>query len=172
MRFQGVAYRAHNPAWAFAPLSGAGAAVHGGRFNPKGTAALYLGLTLMTAVREANQGFAFKIDPCVLCSYDVDCEDIVDLRTDAARAAQGVALNELGCGWLALARAGREPPSWALARRLIANGAAGLLAPSFAPGAGEEDSNLVLWRWAPGRPHRVTVDDPSGRLPKSALSWP
>jgi len=28
--------------------------------------ALYLGLDVMTAVKEANQGFAHKIDPCVL----------------------------------------------------------------------------------------------------------
>ena len=61
-----------------------GAAVHGGRFNPKGVEALYLSLTIMTAIREASQGFAFKIEPYVLCSYDVDCTDIADL-TDAIR---------------------------------------------------------------------------------------
>jgi RES domain-containing protein len=169
--FQGAAYRAHNPAWSFAPLSGAGAAVHGGRFNPKGTQALYLSLTIMTAVREANQGFAFKIDPCVLCSYDVDCADVVDLRTGAGRKAEGASLDDMACGWLAQAFAGAEPPSWALARRLIAQGAAGMLAPSFAPGAGEGDHNLVLWAWGSRRPHRVTVDDPSGLLPKNQLSW-
>jgi len=35
-------YRAHTPRWSFAPLSGAGAAVQGGRFNRKGIEALYL----------------------------------------------------------------------------------------------------------------------------------
>ncbi len=38
VRFQGLAYRAHDPRWSFKPLSGEGAAVHGGRFNPKGSA--------------------------------------------------------------------------------------------------------------------------------------
>jgi len=51
--------------------------MRGARFNPKGVPALYLGLTIMTAVKEANQGFAHRIDPCVLCSYEVDCDDIV-----------------------------------------------------------------------------------------------
>lgn len=145
--------------------------MHGGRFNPKGMAALYLSLTIMGALREANQGFAFKIDPCVLCSYDVDCEDIVDLRTEAARTKEGVEGEVLACPWLALARSGKTPPSWSLARRLTRQGAAGLLVPSFAPGATAQDHNLVLWRWGERRPHRVTVDDPSGRLPRDRLSW-
>ena len=46
MRFQGDCYRAHNPMWSFSPLSGAGAAIHGGRFNSKGMPALYLSLSI------------------------------------------------------------------------------------------------------------------------------
>jgi RES domain-containing protein len=29
----------------------------------------------------------------------------------------------------------------------------------------------VLWDWGPDLPHKVTVFDPSGRLPKDQLSW-
>ena len=36
MRFEGLAYRAHNPRWSWAPTSGEGARLHGGRFNAKG----------------------------------------------------------------------------------------------------------------------------------------
>ena len=172
MRFQGVAYRGHDPKWSFRPLSGDGAAIHGGRFNPRGVPALYLALDLVTAVNEANQGFARKIDPLVLCSYEIDCEDIIDLRTEADQAAQGASAAEIACGWMLIAKAGREPPSWALARRLIGGGAAGALVPSFAPGAGASAANLVLWTWTDRRPHRVGVHDPSGRLPKDQLSWP
>lgn len=77
---QGTCYRAHDPRWSFRPVSGDGAAIRGARFNRKGVPALYLAPTLVTSVKEINQGFARKIEPCVLCSYDVDCEDIVDLR--------------------------------------------------------------------------------------------
>lgn len=41
-------------------------------FNPKGVPALYLGLSIMTAVKEPSLGFAHRIDSCVLCSYEID----------------------------------------------------------------------------------------------------
>ncbi|WP_352965052.1 RES domain-containing protein [Mesorhizobium sp. M0815] len=85
MRLVGTCYRTHDPRWAFKPSSGDGAAIRGARFNPKGVPALYLALTVMTTVKEANQGFAHRIDPCVLCSYEVDCEDITDLSTKQGR---------------------------------------------------------------------------------------
>ena len=152
-------------------MSGEGAAVHGGRFNPKGTPALYVALDPMTAIKEAAQGFARKFDPCVLCTYEVDCEDVVDLRTETQRRSENAPEEDMACAWFAEAVAGREPASWRLARRLIANGAAGLLAPSFASGASAADVNLVLWRWSDRLPHKVSVFDPSGRLPKNQLSW-
>ena len=171
MRFRGTCYRAHDPRWSYLPLSGAGAAIHGGRFNPKGTPALYLSLDPMTAVKEANQGFAHKIEPCVLCSYEVDCADIVDLRSDESRAESGVAAEDMACAWFSDLAAGRQPPSWRLVRRLIAEGAAGMLAPSYAPAATPRDFNLALWRWSDRPPHKGAVCDPSGRLPKDQLSW-
>lgn len=39
-----VAYRVHDPKWAYAPTSGAGAGSHGGRANRPGISALYLSL--------------------------------------------------------------------------------------------------------------------------------
>jgi RES domain-containing protein len=133
--------------------------------------ALYLSLTIMTAIREASQGFAFKIEPYVLCSYEVDCDDIADLRTDSGRAPHGVTSADLASAWFAESASGREPRSWLLARRLITAGCAGILVPSFAPGAADGDDNLVLWKWGAVLPHKVTVHDPSGRLPKDQLSW-
>jgi RES domain-containing protein len=171
LRFRATCYRAHDPRWSYKPISGEGAAIHGGRFNPKGMRALYLSLTIEGAVREANQGFAFKIDPCVLCSYEVDCDDIADLRTQTGQAHHGIAVADMSCAWFALAGKGEDPPSWGIARRLIAEGVAGILVASFAAGAAPADQNLVLWNWAARRPHKVRVYDPSGRLPKNQLSW-
>nr|WP_281722378.1 RES family NAD+ phosphorylase [Nitrosomonas nitrosa] len=171
MRFVGTCFRAHDPRWAFKPISGDGAAIRGARFNPKGVPALYLALTIMTAVKEANQGFAYRIDPCVLCSYEVDCEDIVDLGTPAGQEAAGVDLDDMGCAWMSFLADGKRPPSWGVHDRLAAQGTAGILAPSFAPGADDDDRNLVLWRWGEHLPHRVEVFDPSGRLPRNQLSW-
>lgn len=167
-RFTGPCYRAHDPRWAFRPLSGEGAAIRGARFNPRGVPALYLALDVVTAVGEANQGFARKIEPCLICTYDVDCFDIVDLRHPAA---YGVDPGEMACAWFLLLAGGEEPPSWRIARRLIAAGAAGALVPSYAPGATAASHNLVLWRWGEHLPHRVSVFDPSGRIPRDQLSW-
>jgi RES domain-containing protein len=171
LRFVGVAYRAHNPRWSFRPVSGEGAAIHGGRFNPKGLPALYLSIDPLTAIKEANQGFARKFEPYVLCSYDVDCDDIVDLGDEAGRRAAGVDAAVLSAGWFAHIAAGTQPPQWKLVDELRSCGVAGALAPSYAPGATEADRNLVLWRWGPDLPHRIKVFDPSGRLPKNQLSW-
>ena len=171
MRFEGLAYRAHNPRWSFKPMSGEGAAIHGGRFNSQGTPALYVALDPMTAVREAAQGFARKFEPCVLCTYEIDCEDVVDFRTEALRQIGGAPEEDMACAWFAEAAAGREPVSQRLARRLMDGGAAGMLAPSYAFAATPDDVNLVLWRWSARGPHKVSVFDPSGRLPKNQLSW-
>jgi RES domain-containing protein len=171
LRFRGSCYRAHDPRWSFAPLSGAGAAIHGGRFNPAGVEALYLSLSPMTAVLEMNQSFPFKIEPCVLCSYEVDCDDIVDLRSDDGRTEHAFPFEVMSAPWFSAIAEGREPETWAHVRRLIGLGAAGILVPSFARRAGAADQNLVLWRWGELLPHRITVYDPSGRLPKNQLSW-
>ena len=171
MKLRRECFRAHDPRWSWTPLSGDGAAEAGGRFNRRGQPALYLSLSPVTALREVSHGFAHRLDPLVLCSYDVDCEDIVDLSDDAGRLAAGVDLAALACPWALDLASGRKPASHRLVERLTGGGAAGALVPSFANGAGPDDRNLVLWRWGPAPPHRVTVYDPSGRLPRNQLSW-
>lgn len=167
MRFVGTAYRGHNPKWAFAPTSGQGAAIHGGRFNPRGVPALYLATGPEGAFFEATHGLPYKFKPLTLCSYDVDCDDIVDLTTDKARAAAGVTLAEMAAPWAWDLSEGRVPASWNIHQRLHGR-AAGLLVPSFAANAGPEMTNLVLWDWAETRPHKVTVFDPDHRLFRDA----
>ena len=161
----------HDPGWAWDPISGAGAALMGRRFNRKGQAALYLSLKPETALREVTGGFARRLTPLTLVSYDIDCDDITDLRDAPARAAADVAYEDLACAWADDLARGRTPASHAVVRRLIAAGAAGALVPSFAVGAGEDDVNLVLWRWGPELPHRVRVFDPERRLPRDRRSW-
>ncbi|MGH7023367.1 MAG: RES family NAD+ phosphorylase [Caulobacteraceae bacterium] len=170
MRFTGEAFRLHDPNWSWSPLSGAGAALKGRRFNWPGLETLYMSLTYGAAFREVSAGFAHRLQPQVLVSYDVDCDEIVDLRTDAGRVQSGVDLADLACPWAQDLLEGREPASWGVVRRLLADGAAGILTPSFANGATADDQNLVLWKWGPDRPHKVTVYDPEGRLKRTRPS--
>ena len=171
MRFVGRCYRAHDPAWSFTPLSGAGAALTGGRFNRKGEATLYLSLDVVTSVGECTQGFSNRLQPLTMCEYDVDCEPIADLHDDAGRDALGEARQELGSAWLTFQLAGQQAPSWLAADRMKASGYNGVLVPSFVPGATDANVNLVLWRWGPDLPCKVEVYDPGNRLPRNQLSW-
>ena len=171
MKLKGLAYRAHNPRWAFRPNSGAGAAIHGGRFNRTGTEALYTSLRLETAWLEAQQAFPFKAQPLTMCASDVDCADIVDLTDPATLVSFGIAAADLACPWEDLVDRKAIPPSWALADRLIAAGQAGILVRSFATRASAADVNAVFWRWTDHPPHRVSVIDDEGRLPVDDSSW-
>jgi RES domain-containing protein len=127
-------------------------------------ATLYLSLDVMTSFGECTQGFTKRLQPLTMCEYDVHCEDVADLRDDAARLGHGVARDELDCAWLTCQLAGKEAPSWLAADRLKASGHSGIVVPSFVPGATAANLNLVLWRWGPDLPHKVDVCDPSGRL--------
>ena len=171
MRLTRTVYRAHNPRWSFTPASGEGAALTGGRFNCIGLSALYTSLRFETAWLEAQQAFPFKAQPMTLCAYDVDCDDVLDLTDAAIAAVHGVAAADLSCAWKDLATQGKTPRSWAVADRLMADGCAGIIVPSFAARATSADRNVVFWRWGANWPHQVRVIDDLARLPRSGASW-
>lgn len=125
----------------------------------------------MMAIKEISQGFARKFEPCVLCSYEIDCADIVDLRSEKGRELAGASAEDMACAWFAHRAKRREAPSQLLARRLMDRGAAGVLVPSYVNGATVADQNCVLWKWSNKRPLKMSVFDPGGKLPKDQLSW-
>lgn len=172
LRFDGLVYRAHHPAWAFDPESGEGAKLHGGRFNRVGTPCFYAALSLETAWLEAQQGFAFKAQPLTICTYRAEFTDILDLTDAGSRDAVQMTLAQLGCAWERLAADCKPVPTWALADRLISAGCAGVIVPSFAARATPKDRNLVLWSWSRNVPHRLEVIDDERRLPLNQSSWP
>lgn len=165
--FSGLVYRAHHPMWAFTPLSGEGAKKFGGRFNRPGVAALYMSLDLTTAWMEAQQGFPFKPQPMTMAAYRVENANVVDLLDPRAQACLGYHAADLACAWEDIAAQRGNPPTWQLADRLQAEGFAGILVPSYAPGSLPSSRNLVLWQWSGA----VQVIDDHARLPKSQASW-
>jgi RES domain-containing protein len=152
-------------------VSGAGAAKTGGRFNRKGEPTLYLSLDIMTSFGECTQGLTQRLHPLTMCEYDVDCEPVADLRTEAGRVGHGVAYEDMSCGWMSYMRRGAEAPSWLVADQLKQQGFVGMLVPSFVPQATAENCNLVLWQWGVDLPTSVQVFDPTGRLPMDRASW-
>jgi RES domain-containing protein len=161
--YSGKLYRALNPVYAREPLSGEGARRYGGRFNPKGTPALYCSLSIMTAVREANQAGALQ--PTTLVAYEAEIDGIFDGADEVALHAEDMDAAALAAStWRDEMRTGGEARTQAFARTLIAKGYSALLVHSFAPGASGQDLNLVLWRWGNAPPARLTLIDDEGRL--------
>lgn len=166
MRFKGTLYRALNPVFAREPLSGRGAELYGGRFNRKGTPALYTSLSALTALREANQ--VGSLQPTTLVSYDADIERVFDSRDDDALLAEGMdAAAFADPTWRDQMKATGEAKTQAFARRLVAAGCHGLLVRSFALGVTDDDLNLVLWKWSDAAPCRLTLIDDEDRLLRS-----
>lgn len=162
-RYQGNLYRALNPVYARQPLSGRGAELHGGRFNPKGVTALYTSLSVMTALREAHQ--AGHLQPTTLVSYEAEIERVFDGRDAGLLAGHGMdAAGLADPSWRDQMQRGGEAATQRLARDLIAAGYHALLVRSFAPGTTSTDLNLVLWRWSERLPHRLSLIDDEGRL--------
>jgi len=161
-RYAGLLYRALNPVYTREPLSGRGAGLYGGRFNPKGTATLYTALDPATALREANQ--VGDLQPTTLVAYRADLGPIFDTRDTDALAPYGMTAQGLAdTGWRSAMLDGHLVPTQGFAVALIAEGFAGLLVRSFAHGTSEANLNLVLWRWA-GENNRLDVIDDENRL--------
>ncbi|MFT3691155.1 RES family NAD+ phosphorylase [Paenirhodobacter sp.] len=159
MHYRGLLYRALNPVWAREPLSGEGARRFGGRFNPKGTPALYTALSIMTAIREANQ--IGTLQPTTLVAYHADLTPIFDATEAQALRDHGLDPEDLAADdWRIRMREDGKAPTQRLAERLIREGYAGMQVRSFAKGATAADLNMVLWTWADG----LTFVDDEGRL--------
>ena len=144
--FDGLVVRAAKPEWAYAPTSGEGAARHGGRFNPKGTVALYTSLDLNTCAREDR--FSLNVSPYTFYYLHVISPRVVDTLDPDVLEALGANECELACpNWESEMHSGQVPASHVLALDLVGQGAHGMLVRSFAPGATAQDVNLVLWAW-------------------------
>ena len=158
--------RVLTPRWAHQPLSRAGAAITGGRYNRIGQEALYLSAGVETAWAEYQQIGSIP-RPGLVAGYAVEASAIVDTTDEALLPALGTTLADLNCDWRYMLRIEKsEPPTWALADRLIASGSQGLLFRSTVHPSGV---NIVLWKTA--SPAVVSVFDPHNDLPRDASSW-
>ena len=161
-RYTGPLYRALNPVYAREPLSGRGAELYGGRFNAKGTPALYTALDPTTALREANQ--VGSLQPTILVSYTADLGPIFDTRDQDGLEQYGMTEAMFAeSAWRMKMLDSLSVQTQDFAGSLIADGFAGLLIRSFANGASATDFNIVLWSWN-GDDCRLAVMDDEDRL--------
>lgn len=163
MQFKGLLYRGLNPIYATEPYSGEGAKRFGGRFNPKGTAALYTSLTPETAIRESNQ--VGSLQPTMLVSYEAEIDNIFDSNNISLMEKYVLTADQLATdNWRDQMILEGRSTTQNFAQKLIDEGYAGLLVRSYALGATHRDQNLVLWRWAQESSAMLTLIDDENRL--------
>lgn len=136
--FTARTFRVVPPRWAHAPLSGEGARLHGGRFNPPGIPAFYSSLDPHTDYAEYTQALYDR--PGLLCSFDIEGAAVLDLTSPDGLAAAGLTPNDLRQRWFGRS----DVPSQLAAARLSAQGIDGMI---YASQQHEAGRNLVLWRW-------------------------
>jgi RES domain-containing protein len=138
---RGRFWRMLAPRWSHAPLSGAGAARAGGRWNEAGQPALYLSADHATAIAEYQQDLP---RPGTLTAYDVDASAILNLDDAGVTRVLGLDPGFLRLPWKRTRdiEHGR-PPTWDFAAAAYAAGLQGMLVRSV-QGRG---INVVLWAW-------------------------
>jgi len=156
------------PRFASTPLSGAGAARAGGRFNRVGLEAIYLALEAATALAEFQQSSPHLL-PATICSYMASLPALVDLR----RLGEGVwdpIWQDWNADWRLIQADGRmDPPTWDMADLALDAGAPGIIFPSVACTGG---ANIVLFPAYLRGKGTISVNDPDGTLPRDQASWP
>jgi len=163
-----VAYRMHVPRWASLPLSGEGAAKHGGRANRPGIAALYLALEAETALAEYRQ-LSPLLPPGTLVTYQVTVSRVVDFRSGYEGEPWDPLWESFGEDWRTLWFDRRiEPPSWVLGDNVLAQHGQGILFRSILT---ESGTNLVLYPNQFGADDEIVVHDPQAQLPHNQESW-
>ncbi len=154
----------HQPKWAVAPASGAGAARHGGRVNRPGVAALYLSLDTETAIKEYRQ-LSSLLPPGTVVSYQLTMGPVADFRQGFDPSHWEPIWEDFTCDWRELWFNQRvEPPSWLIGDEVIASGAKGILLQSRLNVGG---TNLALYPEALTGSDSLTVFDPGQSLPKN-----
>ena len=166
VRIKRRCWRMLAPKWAYRPLSGAGAALHGGRFNAPGTEALYISEDYITAISEYEQELGIR--PGTLCAYDVDVNEVVDLVDPQIQAMCSINATILSCAWKEIWLVHKQrPPTWEFAERLKEN-YAGVRVPSVQHKNGV---NVVLWYWNDCSERHISILVPRTDLPLDQSSW-
>jgi RES domain-containing protein len=159
-------WRAFVPQWAFAPLSGEGAARFGGRWNPVGAPTIYAARELSTAWAEYNQGFVQH--PALIAQLELNGASLADLTDEAMLSKLGSSADIHRCEWRMDLDKGEVPETHRLRERLISHDFDGVVYPSFMSPGG---TCVALWQWNGAGGPRLDVVDPDGRFPKTQASW-
>ena len=156
-------YRVITPAYAGTPLSGAGAARQGGRFNRPGQEALYLSTDTATALAEYKQDIPW-LPPGTICTFFISKLRVADFSTGFNKENWPTLWSDYSVDWRAeWFGKSIEPPTWYMADDVLTAGLDGLLFPSQAHPRG---TNLVIYQSSLRSAKQLRVYDPNGDLRK------
>ncbi len=149
--FSGTVYRSCTPKYATESdlLTGAGSKMHGGRWNPVGTAVVYNSLTPETAMAESlanNRYYGIPIEesmPRVFAATVVKLQSVLDLRLGLVRQRLQISQDRiLAVDWRHEVNAGRVPITQWIGVAAAEIGWEGLVVPSAADWKGH---NLLVF---------------------------
>lgn len=165
------------------PLSGEGARLRGGRYNPKSTCALYLAEHKETVFAETQAQYFTAIPTPSIISYQLKTDALLDLSDDATLEVLQLEKSELNMEWdtdlSKLFDIHRDPatyldflPTLPLTQRVYftarAAGADAIRVPSVEH---EGHFNVVLYDWNTGSNTSLEFLDPEGDLTALLEPW-
>jgi RES domain-containing protein len=149
--FDSVVYRSSTPQYATETdlLTGEGSCKNGGRWNPKGTAAVYAALTLETAMAETlatNRYFGIPLQdamPRTFVAFLARLQHVLDFRQGDLRRRLQVSLDRiLHVDWRKENKAGQLSITQIIGQAAYEAGLEGILVPSA---QNPKDANLVIF---------------------------
>jgi len=149
--FSGKVYRSASPKYATTTdlMTGKGAKLHGGRWNPAGAAAVYASLSIDTALQEALSHVRYcglPVDralPRTFCVLELALADVLDLRIGNIRKRLRFSLQDMvSTDWRRIAASGRVPRTQLLGNAAHSLNLQAVIVPS---GVSKTAANIVVF---------------------------
>ena len=128
-------------------------------------------------LKEITQSVFANLEPTLIVNFQVNESRILDLRDSVVRSNLGISEIDMKCAWglsdfdlfdldnSTQADLHYLAPSQLIFFKTLAAGADGIISPSYAIGAEEDETNIIFFDWNRGTGTKIEVHDPNNLLP-------
>lgn len=174
--FNGTIYRGLTPQYYSQPYCGEGAKITGGRYNSKGTSALYCTFDIITPAKELPELGVTQMEPHTLVSFELRTRKLIDLRVPNIRKRLPFRKSGRQCAWCHYSYEHFDmntpskddfdelPPSQKVYFNCVFAGADGIIAPVAYKNPDRNEANIILFNWNRGQDTRITLFDTGDTL--------